>query len=80
MSADALKFAAAMAGDASLLAWVWLVFARGMFWRTDLRLASGDGRHPDLPEVGVIVPAGSSALGSCMSGDFGIECTSKFGL
>ncbi|MEU5162751.1 glycosyltransferase [Streptomyces sp. NPDC020875] len=44
----------------SLLAWGWLLLARGFFWRTDQRLPSrpGSGRWPD---VVVVVPARDEA-------------------
>lgn len=58
---DLLINTSAIAGSASLLAWVWLVFARGMFWRTDLRLEPGDDRRADWPEVAVVVPARDEA-------------------
>ncbi|HEY7177237.1 MAG TPA: glycosyltransferase, partial [Micromonosporaceae bacterium] len=43
-----------------LLAWVWLALLRGMYWRTDVRLAAA----PDpagWPSVAVIVPARNEA-------------------
>ena len=44
----------------ALLAWVWLALARGMFWRTDVRLPAG--RDPDIwPPVAVVVPARDEA-------------------
>ncbi|MFD3451183.1 glycosyltransferase [Streptomyces sp. NPDC058691] len=49
----------------SLLAWLWLLLAQGMFWRTDVRLpplppadAGGPGGWPD---VTVVVPARDEA-------------------
>ncbi|MYT18867.1 glycosyltransferase, partial [Streptomyces sp. SID7760] len=44
------------AACASLLAWIWLTFAQGMFWRTDVRLPprSAPGRWPS---VAIVVPA-----------------------
>jgi hopene-associated glycosyltransferase HpnB len=53
---------------ASLLAWLWLAFLRGMFWLTDVRLpALSDtlGEAPDAgsdwPSVAVLVPARNEA-------------------
>ncbi|WP_345632675.1 glycosyltransferase [Rugosimonospora acidiphila] len=44
----------------ALLAWVWLALARGMFWRTDVRLP--DGAAPQhWPSVAVVVPARDEA-------------------
>ncbi|MGW2997886.1 glycosyltransferase, partial [Streptomyces sp. NPDC001193] len=45
---------------ASLLAWLWLTFAQGMFWRTDVRLPprSAPGRWPS---VAIVVPARDEA-------------------
>ena len=49
----------------SLLSWLWLTFARGMFWRTDVRLPAGvDGAGTDpgrWPSVAVVVPARDEA-------------------
>lgn len=46
----------------SLLAWVWLLFLRGGFWRADQRLADreGGGRGP-WPSVAAVVPARDEA-------------------
>ncbi|MFE2876037.1 glycosyltransferase [Streptomyces roseus] len=48
------------AACASLLAWIWLTFAQGMFWRTDVRLPprSAPGRWPS---VAIVVPARDEA-------------------
>ncbi|MFE2475854.1 glycosyltransferase [Streptomyces sp. NPDC059389] len=48
------------AACASLLAWLWLTFAQGMFWRTDVRLPprSAPGRWPS---VAIVVPARDEA-------------------
>lgn len=44
----------------ALLSWVWLALARGMFWRTDVRLPAG--APPDTwPSVAVVVPARDEA-------------------
>ncbi|ROQ99449.1 hopene-associated glycosyltransferase HpnB [Streptomyces sp. 2132.2] len=45
---------------ASLLAWIWLTFAQGMFWRTDVRLPprSDPARWPS---VAIVVPARDEA-------------------
>ncbi len=49
---------------ASLLAWPWLAFLRGMFWLTDVRLPAlvnaTDGER-DWPSVAVLVPARNEA-------------------
>ena len=68
---DALLLASTLTSSASLLAWVYMVMARGWFWRTDQRLppvtpAGTEGR-PDpseesgWPTVSVIVPARNEA-------------------
>lgn len=44
----------------SLAAWLWLTFARGMFWRTDVRLPAGVDPDP-WPSVAVVVPARDEA-------------------
>ncbi|GGZ94212.1 hypothetical protein GCM10010371_62580 [Streptomyces subrutilus] len=51
---------AACAAYASLAAWVWLTFAQGMFWRTDVRLPprSDPARWPS---VAIVVPARDEA-------------------
>ncbi|MFI6144164.1 glycosyltransferase [Streptomyces sp. NPDC051109] len=48
------------ASCASLAAWIWLTFAQGMFWRTDVRLPprSAPGRWPS---VAIVVPARDEA-------------------
>ncbi|MER7162724.1 glycosyltransferase [Streptomyces lydicus] len=47
-------------GAGSLLAWVWLLAAQGLFWRTDVRLP--DRRDPERwPSVAVVVPARDEA-------------------
>jgi hopene-associated glycosyltransferase HpnB len=44
----------------SLAAWLWLVFLRGMFWRTDIRLPAAP--VPERwPSVAVVVPARDEA-------------------
>jgi hopene-associated glycosyltransferase HpnB len=50
---------AVVAGVAAL-AWLWLVLARGWFWRTDLRLPAG-AAPPRWPAVAVVVPARDEA-------------------
>ncbi|MGO4457027.1 glycosyltransferase [Streptomyces sp. M-16] len=49
-----------IAAYASLAAWLWLTFAQGMFWRTDVRLPprSAPARWPS---VAIIVPARDEA-------------------
>lgn len=47
---------------ASLLAWIWLLFLRGDFWRADQRLADGEGGgQGPWPSVVAIVPARDEA-------------------
>ncbi|WP_326806522.1 glycosyltransferase [Streptomyces sp. NBC_01775] len=49
---------------ASLAAWLWLLLARGFFWRTDVRLPPGAERAPAdgvWPSVTVVVPARDEA-------------------
>jgi hopene-associated glycosyltransferase HpnB len=45
----------------SLLVWLWLAVARGMFWRTDVRLPAG-ANPPTWPSVAVVVPARDEAV------------------
>jgi hopene-associated glycosyltransferase HpnB len=49
----------------ALLAWAWLTLARGMFWRTDIRLPAGPTprRTADRrwPSVAIVVPARDEA-------------------
>ena len=68
---DALLLASALVSSASLLAWLYLVVARGRFWRTDQRLspvspARTEARHETFeesgwPAVSVVVPARNEA-------------------
>lgn len=51
---------AACAAYASLAAWVWLTFAQGMFWRTDVRLPPRTA-PARWPSVAVVVPARDEA-------------------
>ncbi|PWI42303.1 glycosyltransferase [Streptomyces sp. ICBB 8177] len=44
----------------SLLSWVWLLLAQGMFWRTDVRLPPGAVPR-QWPSVAVVVPARDEA-------------------
>lgn len=44
----------------SLAAWLWLLLARGFFWRTDVRLPPG-GEPDTWPSVCVVVPARDEA-------------------
>lgn len=48
------------AACASLVVWIWLTFAQGMFWRTDVRLPprSAPARWPS---VAIVVPARDEA-------------------
>ena len=65
----------------SLLAWLYLLLARGFFWRTDVCLDAGEaGLSKPWPSVGVVVPARNEAdvlpetlptlLGQEYSGEF----------
>ena len=62
---NALLLAAALVGGASLAAWVWLVTARGWFWRTDLRLPRLGEQAPapggKWPDTAIVVPARNEA-------------------
>lgn len=58
---NALLLAAALVTSASLLAWTGLVFARGGFWRTNLRLPLPPERDAEWPDVAVIIPARDEA-------------------
>ncbi|MGW7450734.1 glycosyltransferase [Streptomyces sp. NPDC054787] len=51
---------AACAAYASLAAWLWLTFAQGMFWRTDVRLPPRTAPTP-WPSVAIVVPARDEA-------------------
>ncbi|MFF3850204.1 glycosyltransferase [Streptomyces sp. NPDC002328] len=44
----------------SLLAWLWLLFCQGFFWRTDVRLPPR-ATPAEWPSVGVVVPARDEA-------------------
>lgn len=44
----------------SLAAWLWLLLARGFFWRTDVRLPARE-EPDDWPSVCVVVPARDEA-------------------
>ncbi|MEU5807820.1 MULTISPECIES: glycosyltransferase [unclassified Streptomyces] len=48
------------AACASLAAWIWLTFAQGMFWRTDVRLPPRTA-PARWPSVAVVVPARDEA-------------------
>ncbi|MGI5249104.1 glycosyltransferase [Actinacidiphila glaucinigra] len=45
----------------SLLAWVWLLLAQGLFWRTDVRLPAVAAEPREWPDVAVVVPARDEA-------------------
>ncbi|MEU6758182.1 glycosyltransferase [Streptomyces sp. NPDC046685] len=51
---------AACAAYASLAAWLWLTFAQGMFWRTDVRLPPRTA-PTHWPSVAIVVPARDEA-------------------
>ncbi|AKZ54163.1 putative integral membrane protein [Streptomyces ambofaciens ATCC 23877] len=60
MSADVWTSAVTVVPALSLAVWLWLLFARGFFWRTDVRLP--ELREPaDWPAVCVVVPARDEA-------------------
>ena len=50
---DTLLLASALVSSASLLAWAWLVGARGVFWRTDQRLSLRPPEKDRLPATEV---------------------------
>lgn len=48
--------------SASLMAWLYLLLARGSFWRTDISLTAADtSPNRDWPSVGVVIPARDEA-------------------
>ena len=61
---------------ASLLAWLYLVFAHGRFWLGDQRLSRGDPAPPSWPPVCAVVPARDEAalvgqaVGSLLEQDY----------
>ncbi|MGZ3097657.1 glycosyltransferase [Streptomyces sp. H72] len=60
VSADEWSSAVTVVPALSLAAWLWLLLARGFFWRTDVRLP--ELREPaDWPSVCVVVPARDEA-------------------
>ncbi|MEU3731838.1 glycosyltransferase [Streptomyces sp. NPDC033538] len=60
MSADAWTSVVTVVTALSLAAWLWLLLARGFFWRTDVRLPLLE--EPDAwPSVCVVVPARDEA-------------------
>ncbi|WP_193776660.1 glycosyltransferase [Streptomyces sp. E2N166] len=60
VSADAWTSVVTAVSALSLAAWLWLLLARGFFWRTDVRLPSRE--DPDVwPSVCVVVPARDEA-------------------
>ena len=61
---ETLLLVSALVSGTSLLAWVWLVVARGQFWRTDQRLPLGSTESFPTscwPAVEVVVPARDEA-------------------
>ena len=54
---------ARIVAGAALAGWVWLAFARGMYWRTDVRLppVRGGEDPPVWPSVAIVVPARDEA-------------------
>ncbi|MFD4263083.1 glycosyltransferase [Streptomyces sp. NPDC058534] len=60
VSADAWTSPVTVVSALSLAAWLWLLFARGFFWRTDVRLPARE--EPGVwPSVCVVVPARDEA-------------------
>ncbi|MCC8338613.1 glycosyltransferase [Streptomyces sp. R1] len=60
VSADAWTSVVTFGSALSLAAWLWLLLARGFFWRTDVRLPARE--EPDVwPPVCVVVPARDEA-------------------
>ncbi|MEJ1199902.1 MULTISPECIES: glycosyltransferase [unclassified Streptomyces] len=60
VSADAWTSVVTAVSALSLAAWLWLLLARGFFWRTDVRLPARE--EPDVwPSVCVVVPARDEA-------------------
>ncbi|MFC7815757.1 glycosyltransferase [Streptomyces sp. NPDC057367] len=60
MSADVWTAAVTVVSALSFAAWLWLLLARGFFWRTDVRLPARE--DPDVwPSVCVVVPARDEA-------------------
>ena len=48
-------------GAVSVVAWLWLVAARGRFWRADQMLAGGAQAPAHWPEIAAVVPARNEA-------------------
>ncbi|MFE9057892.1 glycosyltransferase [Streptomyces mutabilis] len=60
VSADVWTAVVTVVSALSFAAWLWLLFARGFFWRTDVRLPVQE--EPDVwPSVCVVVPARDEA-------------------
>jgi hopene-associated glycosyltransferase HpnB len=60
VSADVWTSAPTVVSALSLAAWLWLLLARGFFWRTDVRMP--DREEPEAwPHVCVVVPARDEA-------------------
>ncbi|WCN05850.1 glycosyltransferase [Streptomyces sp. M92] len=60
VSADVWTAAVTVVSALSFAAWLWLLLARGFFWRTDVRLPARE--DPDVwPSVCVVVPARDEA-------------------
>ncbi|MEU0473720.1 glycosyltransferase [Streptomyces olivaceus] len=60
VSADVWTSVVTVVSALSLAAWLWLLFARGFFWRTDVRLPAR-GEPGAWPPVCVVVPARDEA-------------------
>ena len=61
---ETLLLVSTIISGTSLLAWVWMVVARGQFWRTDHRLPPGRTDSPQTshwPAVEVVIPARDEA-------------------
>ena len=59
-----LLLVSALLSNASLIAWVWLVAARGGFWRTDQQLGQAEplgSPDDEWPSISVVIPARNEA-------------------
>ena len=59
-----LLLVSALLSTASLIAWVWLVAARGGFWRTDQQLGQAEplgSPDDEWPSISVVIPARNEA-------------------
>ena len=58
---ELLLFISVGVSSLSLLTWLYLLLARGFFWRTDVCLDAEAGLSKPWPSVGVVVPARNEA-------------------